>query len=129
MMFFFFFSSRRRHTRYWRDWSSDVCSSDLDASHNFNNESKYQNTLNILGEIDKEFVCEGKRWYALLRMKDQSGKALVFNADVNYPFIVGAAKAPILKESEAYKTLWPISVSTYSNDTSIEQNPGYQKFN
>src|SRR3712207_372501 len=23
----FFFSSRRRHTRYWRDWSSDVCSS------------------------------------------------------------------------------------------------------
>src|SRR5215203_1260347 len=27
--FRFFFSSRRRHTRYWRDWSSDVCSSDL----------------------------------------------------------------------------------------------------
>src|SRR3712207_6046606 len=29
---FVFFSSRRRHTRYWRDWSSDVCSSDLLAS-------------------------------------------------------------------------------------------------
>src|SRR2546429_3633638 len=29
--FFFFFSSRRRHTRCSRDWSSDVCSSDLDA--------------------------------------------------------------------------------------------------
>src|SRR3712207_7515928 len=29
LCFFFFFSSRRRHTRYWRDWSSDVCSSDL----------------------------------------------------------------------------------------------------
>src|SRR5579883_2090381 len=28
-MFFFFFSSRRRHTRFSRDWSSDVCSSDL----------------------------------------------------------------------------------------------------
>src|SRR3712207_9129440 len=27
----FCFSSRRRHTRYWRDWSSDVCSSDLEA--------------------------------------------------------------------------------------------------
>ena len=26
---FFFFSSRRRHTRLVRDWSSDVCSSDL----------------------------------------------------------------------------------------------------
>src|SRR3712207_6916852 len=30
---FFFFSSRRRHTRYWRDWSSDVCSSDLGPDH------------------------------------------------------------------------------------------------
>src|SRR5947209_17052406 len=29
LAFCFFFSSRRRHTRYWRDWSSDVCSSDL----------------------------------------------------------------------------------------------------
>src|SRR5690625_2141303 len=28
----FFFSSRRRHTRWPRDWSSDVCSSDLDCS-------------------------------------------------------------------------------------------------
>src|ERR1041385_122492 len=28
--FFFFFSSRRRHTRCSRDWSSDVCSSDLE---------------------------------------------------------------------------------------------------
>src|SRR2546429_8240320 len=28
---FFFFSSRRRHTRCSRDWSSDVCSSDLSA--------------------------------------------------------------------------------------------------
>src|SRR5207253_4938428 len=28
-IFFFFFSSRRRHTRWPRDWSSDVCSSDL----------------------------------------------------------------------------------------------------
>src|SRR2546429_5617610 len=29
MVIFFFFSSRRRHTRCSRDWSSDVCSSDL----------------------------------------------------------------------------------------------------
>src|SRR2546430_12306836 len=33
----FFFSSRRRHTRFDCDWSSDVCSSDLDAvnAHEF----------------------------------------------------------------------------------------------
>src|SRR5699024_12066711 len=29
IFFFFLFSSRRRHTRSKRDWSSDVCSSDL----------------------------------------------------------------------------------------------------
>src|SRR5688572_32525611 len=31
--FFFFFSSRRRHTRFDCDWSSDVCSSDLQLPH------------------------------------------------------------------------------------------------
>src|SRR5437762_9387160 len=31
LFFFFFFSSRRRHTRYIGDWSSDVCSSDLES--------------------------------------------------------------------------------------------------
>src|SRR3989449_6334502 len=32
VFFFFFFSSRRRHTRCSRDWSSDVCSSDLSSA-------------------------------------------------------------------------------------------------
>src|SRR5690606_40685264 len=31
----FFFSSRRRHTRFSRDWSSDVCSSDLVVFANY----------------------------------------------------------------------------------------------
>src|SRR5690606_39600396 len=31
----FFFSSRRRHTRFSRDWSSDVCSSDLRGNPKF----------------------------------------------------------------------------------------------
>src|SRR2546430_6578033 len=30
LVIFFFFSSRRRHTRFDCDWSSDVCSSDLE---------------------------------------------------------------------------------------------------
>src|SRR5690554_2865318 len=33
VVFIFFFSSRRRHTRCGRDWSSDVCSSDLAVQH------------------------------------------------------------------------------------------------
>src|SRR5690606_40485708 len=35
IFFYFFFSSRRRHTRFSRDWSSDVCSSDLEFGMNF----------------------------------------------------------------------------------------------
>src|SRR5207302_4110600 len=35
MKYIFFFSSRRRHTRFSRDWSSDVCSSDLPEVPNF----------------------------------------------------------------------------------------------
>src|SRR5207247_4493897 len=36
---FFFFSSRRRHTRSTRDWSSDVCSSDLTITVNAVNDA------------------------------------------------------------------------------------------
>src|SRR3712207_8132903 len=53
-MFFFFFSSRRRHTRYWRDWSSDVCSSDLGNPH-FpwdGTERFYQAHATIPGKLD-----------------------------------------------------------------------------
>src|SRR3989440_493041 len=39
---FFFFSSRRRHTRSDRDWSSDVCSSDLHAD---------QDDLGVVGHV------------------------------------------------------------------------------
>src|SRR5690606_40800910 len=46
---FFFFSSRRRHTRFSRDWSSDVCSSDLltksDAQYAAGNYAKAQKFL------------------------------------------------------------------------------------
>src|SRR5215475_15704752 len=37
---FFFFSSRRRHTRFSRDWSSDVCSSDLRSASTVSTSAK-----------------------------------------------------------------------------------------
>src|SRR5258707_3449356 len=43
----FFFSSRRRHTRYWRDWSSDVCSSDLYQKGNTGLRPQYTNTIGL----------------------------------------------------------------------------------
>src|SRR5690625_5423725 len=50
---FFFFSSRRRHTRWPRDWSSDVCSSDLYSNYQLNRKQEiivfHQNRNSILG--------------------------------------------------------------------------------
>ena len=44
----FLFSSRRRHTRFTSDWSSDVCSSDLQSNHELVPESMV-NELCIAG--------------------------------------------------------------------------------
>src|SRR5947209_17138282 len=51
----FFFSSRRRHTRYWRDWSSDVCSSDLSFL------GKYRQRLFTLPARECQFSCDHLR--------------------------------------------------------------------
>src|SRR5258707_1605112 len=48
----FFFSSRRRHPRYWRDWSSDVCSSDLDLVDALAAERVIETVEDRLGPID-----------------------------------------------------------------------------
>src|SRR5690606_40907616 len=41
---YFFFSSRRRHTRFSRDWSSDVCSSDLIPLKEVLTEKEYEHS-------------------------------------------------------------------------------------
>src|SRR5215510_4497949 len=42
---FFFFSSRRRHTRWPRDWSSDVCSSDLTPCNDPNGNGNFRDDV------------------------------------------------------------------------------------
>src|SRR2546430_15546456 len=52
MLSLFFFSSRRRHTRFDCDWSSDVCSSDLDI------QSIFQVVIRTLEEhLPVDFCC------------------------------------------------------------------------
>src|SRR5258705_1713573 len=45
-----FFSSRRRHTRCLSDWSSDVCSSDLERRRGFSRRSTLLRAAEIYGE-------------------------------------------------------------------------------
>src|SRR2546422_8881513 len=52
LLFFFFFSSRRRHTRCSRDWSSDVCSSDLAVLGRLSGREDLKRRLTALLEVD-----------------------------------------------------------------------------
>src|SRR5438067_13919883 len=50
---FFFFSSRRRHTRSKRDWSSDVCSSDLCAAARPTAEAYFLNPISVMNATQR----------------------------------------------------------------------------
>src|SRR5207302_5699015 len=52
----FFFSSRRRHTRFSRDWSSDVCSSDLIPTRNI--EAAVERVRHVEREVRYQLAIE-----------------------------------------------------------------------
>src|SRR5699024_11695616 len=54
----FFFSSRRRHTRSKRDWSSDVCSSDLIALFHFTQIKRFR-FIKVSANINADIVETG----------------------------------------------------------------------
>src|SRR5207253_4869689 len=55
----FFFSSRRRHTRWPRDWSSDVCSSDLYSATNATARSMSARVVMLHTSTTAESTCSG----------------------------------------------------------------------
>src|SRR5256885_7405421 len=55
--FFFFFSSRRRHTRLQGDWSSDVCSSDLEMFERLGIDAKPAEPLVLSRELEREALA------------------------------------------------------------------------
>ncbi|SHJ33111.1 Starch-binding associating with outer membrane [Tangfeifania diversioriginum] len=89
------------------------------AEHAYTNGDFATNERAILAERDKEFVCEGKRWFDVRRMHDASGDPLVFSDAVNY------GNPAVLSTGEAHKLLWPVDVNTLNVDPKLEQTPGY----
>src|SRR2546430_4352421 len=84
----FFFSSRRRHTRFDCDWSSDVCSSDLDETERghleywavpFYNESTIEEVNNRMADQQQlDLLRQGvKAWNA---WRKQIGRAHGLNS-------------------------------------------------
>src|SRR3989449_6797110 len=64
VLFVFFFSSRRRHTRCSRDWSSDVCSSDLLGSTDRGGEEQQRERWEKGGHERHGVLPERRRWVA-----------------------------------------------------------------
>src|SRR5690606_39817236 len=101
----FLFSSRRRHTRFSRDWSSDVCSSDLlvDNLGESNNPDWKTIAINNDGRLTSPNGAIGYRWGEKgkwnLEQKDRNGDLdLVLSlkdqndgfAEVAFPYFGGA---------------------------------------
>src|SRR5437763_15243484 len=67
-LFFFFFSSRRRHTRYIGDWSSDVCSSDLEMR---SDGSAMREWVASWGRGRARFRCRSSRRLGLRKVRSE----------------------------------------------------------
>src|SRR2546430_9152443 len=76
---FFFFSSRRRHTIFDCDWSSDVCSSDLDVNFQFL----------------KQGIQIRSNWFPIVKMQWAKGDLLHSHIEKNlgYPAVLAALRA------------------------------------
>src|SRR5690606_24666535 len=81
----FFFSSRRRHTRFSRDWSSDVCSSDLKVTLVWNIPNTTRKTACEILEhgieaLNPKFQVEvqGMEWATMLPRRREGRLPMVF---------------------------------------------------
>src|SRR5437764_10757333 len=81
--FFFFFSSRRRHTRYIGDWSSDVCSSDLNALRIFN--ARFE-TQRVDNREDKRWGASSPAQWARLKTLYREQNLIQRTGDINEVF-------------------------------------------
>src|SRR6266513_27079 len=106
--FFFFFSSRRRHTRSKRDWSSDVCSSDLDGGLDAieTGGANLARHLGIVREFGLNAVVAVNRFPAETDEEIELVRRIAlehgaYAAEVNDGFGLGGAGAAALAEAAA----------------------------
>src|SRR5437762_5144111 len=100
----FFFSSRRRHTRYIGDWSSDVCSSDLQDAFGINKE--FVGLRNFADLIHDSNYLASFQTTAIFSL-------LVAGSGIAISLALAAMADRVLRGALAYKTLliWPYAVA------------------
>lgn len=106
-----------RQRAYGKSWDATL--------YGYVNADFATNEMAILHERDKEFVCENKRWFDVVRFQDANHKSLAFDANANYRNDGEAALNPLLSATEAYKLQWPVDVNTLNGDPLLKQTAGY----
>src|SRR6266508_3866117 len=105
MFHFFFFSSRRRHTRWPRDWSSDVCSSDLPFERQ--SQSAFQEIIDCLlgvtGAVAQIADRGLRRRFACARLPEEENdvpqQAVIFIITQHVIFLTGLPHELPFKEA------------------------------
>src|SRR2546422_11191069 len=98
MCFFFFFSSRRRHTRCSRDWSSDVCSSDLYGEGIANEVEKTLKAANIKVLPREKGTDKTTDWKAVLtKLRGRNPDAVFYGG-------MDATGGPLVKHGPGQRT-------------------------
>src|SRR5690606_39546132 len=93
----FFFSSRRRHTRFSRDWSSDVCSSDLECADAFiKRASTYSPNPENVKRYEELFQVY-KSVYAQTKPLNEIGRASC-RERVEIPVVAGSVQGTVMRE-------------------------------
>src|SRR6266513_3009595 len=87
----FFFSSRRRHTRSKRDWSSDVCSSDLDErTAGFHDSENFAHVTGQVGPLEVCFHGRDEIEHAVRKRQLRNRAVPDLDAAEIYPSYVGS---------------------------------------
>src|SRR5256886_11911496 len=77
----FFFSSRRRHTRFDCDWSSDVCSSDLDGVDNRPTSTDKIKSVRLTARHDFHGPISSLHFGTQYQVRDKTLQELEFDLD------------------------------------------------
>src|SRR5690606_15692386 len=105
-LLFFFFSSRRRHTRFSRDWSSDVCSSDLADTNiqEINDDVKkvVNNVLHSEGYNSFNIIVSQSEYVQIIETEEKAQNEEAYMAEWNSSGVLPIINKELNKEEKFY---------------------------
>src|SRR5699024_11883580 len=115
---FYFFSSRRRHTRSKRDWSSDVCSSDLNGLSTYVSQQSKESTdyLSALGYYQKHSWI---RWSSF-----NNGSTAAVNRMLGLKYVIAPKNKNLLDATISGKSM-STSDSAPNFPEGVKENSSY----